>query len=218
MNEVEIRQLLQFIGSLEELKKIERWKGQVFWRDYSFPDRYEFVADHTWRVAMMLIVIQKHLSQPINIAKAMKMALIHDVPEIVVGDASPLGSDGTGKDSHAYSKEIAEQKSEEEKKAAKKIFGELGEGGSELYDLWLEYEMQQSFEARVAKALDKIEAKIQALEYSEGKLFKENLDFMIRYGVETFAVDPSIQVLGDAIIRDVKDNFSPYTEDRFVDS
>ena len=34
--------------------------------------------------------------------KALKMALVHDIPEIIAGDASPLGESGTGEDSHSF--------------------------------------------------------------------------------------------------------------------
>ena len=90
-------------------------------------------ADHSWRLAMMVVMLEKHLSQPLDFRKAIIMALIHDIPEIIAGDPSPLGSDGTGNDSHAYNKEAARKKFENEDKAAKEIFGKLPkEEGDEL--------------------------------------------------------------------------------------
>jgi len=204
--------LLNFISTLEGLKKIERFKEQVFWREYPFPERFESVADHTWRLAMMLIVIEQHLSEPIDLSKALKMALIHDIPEIITGDKSPLGSDGSGKDSHAYNEVMANQKYEAEKKAAQKIFSKLGdEQGDELYNLWLEYEEQRSFEAKVVKALDKIEAKLQAMEYSKGNVFKKHMEFNVKYGVETYEVDPVIKELGMAVVREFKGKFEEFS-------
>src|SRR6185369_6331085 len=80
------RQLTQFLHTVSALKEVERWRGHYFWRDYPQRARYESVADHTWRMALMLALIEKHLSAPFNLAKAMKMALVHDLPEILVGD------------------------------------------------------------------------------------------------------------------------------------
>lgn len=162
---METSKLLQFLHTVEGLKNLERWRGQYFWKDYPQRDRYESVADHSWRMAMMLAVIAEHLAQPIDLAKAMKMALIHDLPEIIVGDPSPLGSDGTGKDSHAYDTVKAEEKFQKEREAAEQIFGELPEAqGRELLGLWLEFEAQESYEAKIVVAVDKLEAKLQASE------------------------------------------------------
>ena len=115
------------------------------------------------------------------------MLLIHDIPEIIVGDASPLGSDGTGNDSHAYNEEASGRKYEAEKEASLEIFGKLPESqAKELHDLWLEFEKQECFEAKVVKAIDKFEAKLQASEYRQGSWFKDHLAWTLAYGKETF--------------------------------
>ena len=102
--------IIEFLKTIGGLKDLERFRGQFFWKDYPQQKRYESVADHTWRMAMLLIVSEKYLSDPLDISKALKMALIHDLPEIIAGDLSPLGSDGTGHDSHLYNKELAAKK------------------------------------------------------------------------------------------------------------
>lgn len=210
--EIKASKILEFITTIEGLKKIERFKAQVFWDKYPFPKRYESVADHTWRLAVMLIVVAKQLSKPIDLTKALTMALIHDIPEIITGDASPLGTDGTGKDSHAYNQKVAEERHQAEKEAAKSIFGKLDkEGADELYQLWLEYERQSSFEAKVIKALDRIEGKLQALEYSHGEVTQKNMSFILKYGVETFSIDPVIQELGTKVVEEFKQKFQEHT-------
>lgn len=209
----ETEQLLGFVKLMEELKKLERFKDSVFWKEYPFPRRYESVADHTWRVAIMLVVIEKYLSQPIDVAKALKMALIHDIPEIIAGDASPLGTDGTGRDSHAYNAQKAQEKFEAEKKAARKIFDRLPpDQADEFYNLWLEFEAQISFEAKVVKALDRIEGKLQAFEYSGGNLFKEHMKFSLTYGVETYSVDPAIEKLGKLVGKELKTSLKEFVK------
>lgn len=208
---METSKLLQFLHTVEELKKLERWRGQFFWKEYPRRERYESVADHSWRMAIMLAVIVDHLSQSLDLAKAMKMALIHDLPEIIVGDPSPLGSDGTGKDSHAYNKDVAEQKFQKEKEAAQKIFGELPkEQGAELFGLWLEFEAQASFEAKVVVAIDKLEGKLQASEYLNGVMFKEHQHFNLTYRAELFDADPAVKELSDLILSEFTENFKEF--------
>lgn len=204
----DVQKIFDFTTYLEGFKKLERFVGQVFWRDYPGPKRYESTADHTWRMAMILTVVEKRLSQPIDFAKSMKMVLIHDIPELIAGDLSPLGSDGTGNDSHAYNTVAREQKSEREKAAAEIIFNKLPEPeAKELYTLWLEIEAQTSFEARLVKAIDKFEGKLQAVEYTGNAFFKEHYDFTRKYGVETWDVDPILKELGETLLKDMETNF-----------
>ncbi len=125
MKKERIISYLKFAQEIEKLKKLERFRGQYFWRDYPFPSRYESVADHTWRLAVMLLIFSQDFQKKIDLQKALTMALIHDIPEILTGDASPLGEDGTGKNSHAYNPQEAEKKHKKEKKAAQSIFGML---------------------------------------------------------------------------------------------
>ncbi|EKD56829.1 MAG: hypothetical protein ACD_58C00073G0001 [uncultured bacterium] len=142
-----------------------------YWRDYPKPHRYESVADHTWRLVLLLILFEKKLSRKIDLDRAVKIAMVHDIPEIIAGDAPPIGSDGTGRDSHAFNKDVAKVRHKEEDKAAKEIFSKLpNKLGKELYDCWLELEEQKTYEAKVVKSLDRLECAIQILEYRKGGL------------------------------------------------
>lgn len=87
-----IESIFNFATSIEALKKIERFRGQYFWKDYPQLARYESVADHSWRLALLVAVFADKLSQPFNLEKGLKMALIHDLPELIAGDVSPLGT------------------------------------------------------------------------------------------------------------------------------
>jgi len=208
---LETKKLLTFFKTIQGLKEVIRFKNQVFWRDYPFPERYESVADHTWRMAVMLMVMEKHLAQPINLAKALTMALLHDLPEIIAGDASPLGEKGTGEDAHPYNEEAAQKKRDAEEAAAQEIFGQLPEEqGQEFYGLWREYERQDSFEAKLVKAIDRIEGKLQALEYTKGNVYKQHQQFNVTYGNETYSIDPAIEELGMAVVEEFREQFKEY--------
>jgi len=142
---------------------------------------------------MLVLLFADRLSQPFDVEKALKMALIHDLPEIIASDASPVGEKGDGSDSHAFNKQVQAKRHLDEKAAAKTIFAKLDPSdGEHLYETWLETETLASFEARVVKALDKIEAMTQVLEWRDGHMFKEHLEFTMKYGQKGSDIDPAI--------------------------
>jgi len=207
----DIEKIFNFVTYLEKFKKIERFVGQFFWKDYPKQKRYDSDADHTWRMAIMLLSLEDELSQPFDFKKAMKMVLIHGIPEIIAGDSSPLGTDGTGKNSHAYSKEASVAKFQSENSAAQEIFAKLPEKkAKEFYDLWFEFEKQECYEAKIVKAIDKLEGKLQAFEYSRGEVFKEHYDFMLAYGVESYKADPALQEFGDVLHATFEENYREF--------
>lgn len=206
-----IENIFDFATSIEALKKIERFRGQYFWKDYPQLARYESVADHSWRLALLVALFVDKLSQPFNLEKGLKMALIHDLPEIIAGDVSPLGTDGTGKNTHAWDGDRAKEKHEKEVGAAKELFGRLpAEQGKELYTLWLENEENQTFEARVIKALDKLECVLQVFEYRGGHLFPSHLEFNVSYGLKYVDVDPAIKEFGELIAEKMRTQFQEF--------
>lgn len=206
-------EIVSFITFSEKLKKLERFKGQFYWKDYPTLPRYESVADHSWRLSLLIYAFEK-LSHPINIEKALKMTIIHDLPEIISGDDSPMGKDGTGKDSHAYNGDVQKQRHEREKDAAKELFSKLPKDiGEEMFNLWVEYESQECFEAKVVKALDKIECLLQVLEYSNGNLFKDHLEFSISYGLKHANIDPAIKSFGEEIAQEMRNSYKEYVNE-----
>eukprot|EP01035_Chromulina_nebulosa_P021095 gene21095-27337_t len=114
----------------------------------------ESVADHMYRMTMLSWIIT---DQSINKEKLMKICLVHDLAESIVGDITP--HDGITK----------EEKRQLEENALKSIVNDLDniEISNEIFNLWLEYENSSSQEAVIAKQLDKLEMIIQADEYEE---------------------------------------------------
>ncbi len=199
--EADIRKYFEFASAIGDLKKIERFKGHYFWRDYPQPDRYESVADHSWRLAMLVLMFNDRFIRKIDLGKALKLALVHDLPEVIAGDDSPVGEDGTGENTHAFNLEKKQARFIREKAAAETLFGKLPtEIGRQFLDLWLEYEDQNTFESRLVKSLDKIEATLQVLEYRKGHVFKEHLAFTMKYGTKGSQVDPAVEEFASYII------------------
>jgi putative hydrolase of HD superfamily len=208
-------QYFTFTTFIEKLKKLERFKGQYYWRDYPEQSRYESVADHTWRMAILVLLFEDRLSQPFQTEKALKMALIHDLPEIIAGDASPLGEDGTGKDTYAFRSDLKEAKFLAEKAAAEELFGKLPDPQqSELLDLWHEYERQDCFEAKVVKAFDKLECMLQIIEYQQGHMFPKHLDFVIDYPITHVKIDPAIEQFYQLLADKLRLAYNEYKPER----
>ncbi|KAL0404332.1 UNVERIFIED_CONTAM: 5'-deoxynucleotidase HDDC2 [Sesamum radiatum] len=123
----------------------------------------ESIADHMYRMGLMALIASD--IPGVNRDKCIKMAVVHDIAEAIVGDITP--SDGIPK----------EEKSRREQEALKSMCELLGGGAraKEIHDLWMEYEENSSMEAKVVKDFDKVEMILQALEYEndQGKDLEE---------------------------------------------
>ncbi len=131
---------LAFILELDKEKNILR---QTHLSDYS---RRENDAEHAWHMAVMLYLLKEYANEPFDLAKAMMMALIHDVVEIDAGDT------------YAYDEEAKKTQAEREAKAAERIFGLLPEDQrDELRALFEEYEAQETPEAHIVRSMDSLQ-------------------------------------------------------------
>ncbi|KAG6599129.1 5'-deoxynucleotidase HDDC2, partial [Cucurbita argyrosperma subsp. sororia] len=113
----------------------------------------ESIADHMYRMGIMALISSDILG--VDRDKCIKMAIVHDIAEAIVGDITPF--DGVSK----------LEKSRREQEALDHMCKLLG-GGSrakEISELWMEYENNSSPEAKIVKDLDKVEMILQALEY-----------------------------------------------------
>ncbi|CAH8253547.1 unnamed protein product [Arabidopsis lyrata] len=123
----------------------------------------ESIADHMYRMALMALIASDLTG--VDRERCIKMAIVHDIAEAIVGDITP--SDGVPK----------EEKSRREKAALKEMCEVLGGGlrAEEITELWLEYENNASLEANIVKDFDKVEMILQALEYEaeHGKVLDE---------------------------------------------
>lgn len=78
----QIRQLSQiheFVRQTEGLKKLLR-------HSWLSDGRQESVAEHSWRMALMAMTLHRELDFEVNIAKVLKMIIVHDLAEILAGD------------------------------------------------------------------------------------------------------------------------------------
>jgi len=131
--------LLQHAG---KLKKIER-KG---WKRAGV-EKPESVACHSYRVAFLAMLAGDILGM--NTEKMIKMALLHDLAEAIIGDITPY-----------------EMEREEKERMEEKVMKELLDGFDEYYRLWREYMEGKSEEAKIVQEIDKLEMILQAHEYA----------------------------------------------------
>ena len=131
---------LSFILEIDKEKSIYR---QTHLSDGS---RRENDAEHAWHMAVMLYLLKEHANEPFDLAKAMMMALIHDVVEIDAGDT------------YAYDEAAIATQKEREEKAADRLFGLLPEEqGKALRALFEEYERCESPEAHIVRTMDTLQ-------------------------------------------------------------
>ncbi|CAB0003584.1 unnamed protein product [Nesidiocoris tenuis] len=137
---------MKLLGTLKHLPR----KGWVM-RGVKEP---ESVASHMYRMAMMSYAL--HPSETsMDMTKVMKMALVHDLAECLIGDITPF--DGVD----------PKDKKRMEKDAMEKIAKLLGKNRNEVVQLFAEYEKQKSAEARFVKQLDILDMRLQAFEYEK---------------------------------------------------
>jgi len=135
------KELLQFYIEIDELKKSIRFKSAPKIRDSS--------SDHSWKVGLMAIHLAEKLKiENLDINKATMIALIHDLPEYLEGDIDSFLI-RTGEAS-------SKQKTETEEKAMKSIAKKYS-FGEEIHNIWKEYELKETREAKYISAIDKLE-------------------------------------------------------------
>ena len=145
---------LHFIIELDKLKSVYR---RTYLIDGS---RSENSAEHSWHLALMAIVLAEHANEPLDVAKVIKMVLIHDIVEIDAGDT--------------YIYDSQDDKAEREQRAADRIFGLLPpDQAAEFRSLWDEFEERETAEARFASALDRFIPQLHNF-YTEGRSWKEH--------------------------------------------
>lgn len=144
MSSSDLRKQIDFIKEIDKLKYITR-KTRLF-----NSDRHENDAEHSWHLAMMILVLAEHANEKIDVLKVLKMVLIHDIVEIDAGDTFLFDA----KKNHSNT--------EEELKAAKRIFGLLPERQAEEFiTIWEEFEAFETPEAKFARTIDHFEPILQ---------------------------------------------------------
>ena len=173
--------IISFIEELECLKNTTRtaWTSQ---------GKQESAAEHTFRVALFVLVMGEQFPN-LNLFRALKLALIHDLGEAYVGDFSAtLNIDPKVK-----------LKAEEE--GLERLIQSLqDETRSKITALFQEYNEGMTAEARFVKAIDKLETLIQHNQGDNPANF--DYDFNLKYGREYTDHDEILRKLRELIDQD----------------
>jgi putative hydrolase of HD superfamily len=180
MTTAEIEGVLEFLKSAERLKDTMRsaWTSE---------GRRESVAQHTWRLCLMALVFSRDYPD-IDFARLISICIIHDLGEAIRGDIPAIEQDPE------------ENKAIQERSDLLLLLRPLPERiRSDIVDAWDEYEAAKTPEARLAKALDKLETIMQHNQGSNpaGFDYRFNLD----YGKRFTTGDPIIEAIREILDR-----------------
>lgn len=174
MNHDDLSGILDFLRAAERLKDTVR-------SGYTSGGRQESVADHTWRLCLMALVLHDRYPD-VDFARLVKICIVHDLGETVHGDIpAPEQSEAGGK-------------SEQERRDLLTLLAPLPiRQQDEIAALWDEYEAAKTPEARLAKALDKLETLLQHTQGANPPDF--DYRFNLGYGRAFTAGDPTVEAI-----------------------
>jgi len=145
-----IHDSVTFFSLVGKMKKIPR----TGWLLHGITN-VESIAEHSFSVTTIAYFLAEDLG--CNSSKLVKMAMIHDLAEIMTGDI--VSENGVIMDLEKRKNKIVIERNKI------KTIPSLISNGKELQNLWEEYESQSSKEARILKQIDKFEMSMQALQY-----------------------------------------------------
>ncbi len=166
-----VKDLSTFFDAAIQLKYIDRagWKAKVGVKDP------ESVADHTY--AMCVIGMAMSDVMGLDAEKVLKMTVLHDLGESIVGDYMP-------------GEVSAKRKFVEESSAIKKIISSLPANvKTEYLKVWREYQQGKTEEARLVRRIDKFELALQAARYAKDGRSKKQLEQFFETAHATVDVD-----------------------------
>jgi putative hydrolase of HD superfamily len=106
----------------------------------------ESVAGHSWGLAWLVLLL---CPDELDRERALSLALVHDLPEILAGDITP------------HDNISAAEKHRLEAEAADRLFAQ----SPRLRALWQEYADHATPESRLVHELDKLDMALQAIRY-----------------------------------------------------
>lgn len=136
----DLRRQLEFVVEVDRMKAILRQSP------VAAVERRENDAEHSWHLALMVIVLSEYAREPVDRARVIELVVLHDLVEIYAGDTS------------IHDPAAAVGQAEREAAAADRLFAVLPEEqGQRLRDAWEEFEAHVTPEARFARSMDRMQ-------------------------------------------------------------
>jgi putative hydrolase of HD superfamily len=158
---MEVTRLIELMGIAEKLKCNTR-------HSWTSSGRRESVAEHSWRLALLAWFVGDEFPGA-DMNKIILMCLVHDMGEAFTGDIP------------AFTKTQAHEEAEDEAVSAF-LSGLPAPYNSELQALFAEMSALETPEAKIYKALDKLEAVLQHNEADISTWLPLEYDLQMTYG------------------------------------
>lgn len=117
-------------------------------------ERIESIAEHIYGTCILALSIDSEFETHLDIGKVIKMLVLHELGEVVIGDITP------------FDNVTPEEKMRREHAAIKEVLGDLIKK-EEYFALLLEFDERKTREAIFAYHCDKLDADIQAKVYQD---------------------------------------------------
>ena len=184
MTNSELQDIVKFLEITGVLKRTPR----TGWIDVGVYQP-ESVADHTFRTAVLCMLYAD--IESVDPLKLLRMALIHDLPEAIIGDLMP-------------SQKTTETK-EKEENAMTHMLDLLPKTQRENYlAVWKEYQEGKTREAKAVRQIEKIEMALQAKEYEKFGSANKSLERFIKSAKKATAL-PELKRLLSVVSEEEKD-------------
>lgn len=139
MAENRLNRQLDFLLEIDKLKHVLR-------RTLLPMGRRENSAEHSWHMAMGVLLLAEYANEPVDIGRVILLTLVHDIVEVDAGDV------------FEYDDAAQVYKAAREQQAAERIFNLLpADQAGWVRGLWEEFEQQGTPEARFAYAVDRFQ-------------------------------------------------------------
>lgn len=150
----------ELLRQMAFLKVADRLKQVIRRSNILDGTRRENSAEHSWHFALTVMTLAKHAKSPVDVGRVIKMAVLHDLPEIFDGDV--VFYDQGPKQEVRY--------------ADHPVFAELPTSQREEFGALVdEFERGDTADARFARAIDRIWPIIQNTETDGGVYLERNL-------------------------------------------
>lgn len=186
-------ELLEILHTAERLKDVTR-------HSYTSGGRHESVAEHSWRITLMAFLLRDEFPE-LDMDKVLRMCLIHDLGECFTGDIPSFLKSGGDE--------------ERERLALETWVASLPAPYSvELKALYAEMDALETDEARLYKALDKLEAVIQHNESDIATWLPREYELNLTYADENVAFSDYLKRLREEIRRETRDKIAAAEHNR----
>ena len=187
--EMKAEAILSFIEEIGILKSLPR----TGWLIHGIKNG-ESIADHCYRMTLLSMVLADTLvakGMKIDTEKVMRLSLLHEIAEARIGDIPFTVL--------TYIPE--EVKETGERKAVTSMLEKFGSIGKWYQELWEEFEKNETIEAKLVRAADKLELMIQVLEYEKLGYQSLNQFWENDWNQRGFDISPLIQEIMELLTK-----------------